>query len=155
MAAMHLLTTNQILPLDRGNVFAFFAEAENLERLTPPELQFHIITPPPITMRLGTLIEYRLRLFGIPFRWLTRISLWDPPYAFRDEQLRGPYHTWVHTHRFYATDQGTRMTDEVSYRLPLFPVGELAYPLVKWQLERIFAFRRQAIARLLNPDLPN
>ena len=149
MKAGHILSTSQQLPLDRQEVFAFFAEAGNLERLTPPELQFHIITPPPITMRLGTLIEYRLRLFGVPFRWLTRISHWDPPHAFRDEQLRGPYRTWVHTHRFYATDQGTRMEDEVRSRLPLFPVGELAYPLVKQQLHRIFAFRRQAIAALL------
>jgi ligand-binding SRPBCC domain-containing protein len=149
MKAGHILMTSQHLPLDRQEVFAFFAEAGNLERITPPELQFHIITPPPITMRLGTLIEYRLRLFGIPFWWLTRICHWDPPHEFRDEQLRGPYRTWVHTHRFYATDQGTRMEDEVQYRLPLFPVGELAYPLVKRQLERIFAFRRQAITTLL------
>lgn len=145
----HVLRTTQNLPLPREEVFPFFTEAANLERITPPELQFHIITTPPITMQLGTLIEYRLRLFGVPFTWLTRISLWHPPHEFVDEQLRGPFGLWVHTHRFHTIGGVTRMEDEVRYRLPFFPLGEAAYPLVKWQLRRIFAFRRQAIARLL------
>ena len=145
----HFLRATQRLPLPREDVFHFFAQAGNLERLTPPELRFHIITPPPITMRLGTLIEYRLRLFGIPFTWLTRICRWQPPHEFVDEQLRGPYRLWIHTHRFHPDDGGTLMADEVRYRLPFFPAGEAAYPLVKWQLERIFAFRRQAITTLL------
>jgi ligand-binding SRPBCC domain-containing protein len=149
MGMLHILQTTQQLPLAREEVFPFFAEAANLERLTPPELQFHIITPLPITMQLGTLIEYRLRLFGVPFTWLTRICYWNPPHEFVDEQLRGPYRTWVHIHRFQATDRGSRMEDEVHYRLPFFPLGELAYPLVKRQLKRIFDFRRQAIAALL------
>jgi ligand-binding SRPBCC domain-containing protein len=149
MQTLHILRTSQQLPLAREEVFPFFAEAANLERLTPPELQFHIITPPPITMQLGTLIEYRLRLLGIPFNWLTRICHWNPPYEFKDEQVRGPYRTWVHTHQFHSADGCTRMEDEVYYRLPFFPAGELAYPLIKWQLRRIFAFRRQAIATLL------
>ena len=152
MKAVHILRTSQQLPLDREEVFAFFAEAGNLERITPPELQFHIITPPPIIMQVGTLIEYRLRLIGVPFNWLTRICRWNPPHEFVDEQLRGPYRMWVHTHRFWPEDGATRMEDEVRYRLPFFPVGETAYPLVKLQLRRIFAFRRQAIARLLDKN---
>jgi ligand-binding SRPBCC domain-containing protein len=150
MQTNHILRLTQHLPLARAAVFAFFAEAANLERITPPELRFHIITPPPIIMQLGTLIEYRLRRFGMPFAWLTRICRWQPPDVFMDEQLLGPYRVWIHTHRFYATANGTLMVDEVRYRLPYFPAGELAYPLVKWQLERIFAYRRQAIIALLS-----
>jgi ligand-binding SRPBCC domain-containing protein len=149
MNRFHILRACQRLPLSQEEIFDFFATAANLERITPPELHFHIITPLPKTMQLGTLIEYRLRLFGVPFRWLTRISRWNPPHDFVDEQLRGPYRTWVHTHRFRSEGGVTRMEDEVHYQLPFFPVGETAYPLVRWQLERIFAFRRQAIARLL------
>ena len=152
MGILHILQATQQLPLAPEEVFPFFAKAANLERLTPPELQFHIITPLPIIMQLGTLIEYRLRLFGVPFKWLTRICHWNPPHEFADEQLRGPYRTWVHTHRFHAVGQGTRMEDEVHYRLPFFPVGESAYPLIKRQLRRIFDFRRQAIMALLSPD---
>jgi ligand-binding SRPBCC domain-containing protein len=150
MPVDHFLRATQQLPRDCKEVFAFFAEAGNLELITPPELRFRIITPPPMTMALGTLIEYRLRLFGIPFTWLTRICRWHPPHEFVDEQLRGPYRLWVHTHRFYAADGGTRMEDEVRYRLPFFPAGETAYLLVKWQLGRIFTFRRRAIATLLS-----
>jgi ligand-binding SRPBCC domain-containing protein len=149
MKVVHILRTSQRLLLPREEVFPFFAEAANLERLTPPELQFHIITSPPITMQVGTLIEYRLRLFGVPFKWLTRISRWNPPHEFVDEQLRGPYRLWVHTHRFWPENGATRMEDEVHYCLPFFPVGETAYPLVRWQLRRIFTFRRQAIAGFL------
>jgi ligand-binding SRPBCC domain-containing protein len=148
----HILRTIQRLSLPQEEVFPFFAEAANLERITPLELQFHIITSPPITMRLGTLIEYRLRLFGVPFKWLTRISRWNPPHEFVDEQLRGPYRLWVHTHRFWTENHVTCMEDEVRYRLLFFPLGEAAYPVVRWQLRRIFAFRRQAIVRLLAPD---
>lgn len=150
MSRDHFLRATQRLPRPREEVFQFFAEAGNLERLTPPELRFHIITPPPVTMHLGTLIEYRLRLFGMPFTWLTRICRWQPPFEFVDEQRRGPYRVWIHTHRFYPADGGTLMADEVRYRLPFFPAGEAAYPLVKWQLARIFAFRRQAITTLLS-----
>jgi ligand-binding SRPBCC domain-containing protein len=151
MNRLHILTASQQLDLPREQVFDFFAAAANLESITPPELQFQIVTPPPLAMQLGTLIEYRLQLFGVPFKWLTRISRWRPPHEFVDEQLRGPYRLWVHTHRFSSSGRTTRMEDEVHYQLPFFPVGELAYPLVRWQLGRIFAFRRQAIARLLGP----
>ena len=149
MDYIHVLKASQRLPLNPNEVFPFFAEAANLERLTPPELQFHIITSPPITMQLGTLIEYRLRLFRSSLQMADRISRWHPPLEFVDEQLRGPYRLWVHTHRFYPEDGATRMEDEVHYRLPFFPVGETAYPLVRWQIQRIFTFRRQAIAGFL------
>jgi ligand-binding SRPBCC domain-containing protein len=108
----------------------------------------------PIQIQRGTLIEYRLRLFGVPFSWLTRIAHGDPPHEFVDEQLRGPYKRWVPTHRFSECDGQTVIDDHVDYRLPLFPLGEIAYPLVRWQLGRVFAFRQQAVRRILLDDLP-
>ncbi len=145
----HILRAYQRVPLAQADVFTFFAEVANLERITPPELEFHLLTPPPITMQAGTLIEFRLQLFKIPFRWLTRICSWNPPHEFVDEQLRGPYRLWHHTHRFVADGRGTRLEDEVYYRLPCFPWGESVHPWVGWQLLRIFTFRRHTIARLL------
>lgn len=138
-----------LLPLSRDRVFPFFAAAENLERITPPELRFSIVTPSPMDMGPGTLIEYRLRLAGVPFGWRTEITEWDPPRGFTDTQVRGPYHTWVHQHRFEERDGGTLMTDEVRWRLPLRPLGEVAAPLVRAQLGRIFRYRARAIRRIL------
>lgn len=151
LAVTHFLRTSLFLPLPRETVFAFFAEAENLERITPPELCFHIVSPLPVVMREGTLIDYRLKLFKIPFLWKTVISRWEPPCLFVDEQLSGPYAQWIHTHRFEARDDGTAAHDEVRYQLPFSPLGEVASPLVKLQLARIFRFRQQAIQRLLLP----
>lgn len=137
------------IPLPRDEVFPFFAAAENLERITPPELRFRIVTPLPIDMCAGALIDYRLRLGGVSFGWRTEITEWDPPHAFTDSQLRGPYHTWIHRHLFEAVDGGTRMVDEVRYRLPLWPLGQVALPVVRAQLGRIFRYRRGAMERLL------
>ena len=145
----HTLRTEFILPYPVGEVFDFFSEAENLERITPPELGFSILTPRPVKIREGTLIDYRLRLFGLPFRWQSRISTWQPPFVFVDEQTRGPYREWIHTHRFSETDAGTVVSDDVLYSLPLSPLGDLAYPLVRRQLGRIFAFREERIRELL------
>ena len=143
------LETDTLLPLPVGEVFAFFANAENLERLTPPELAFQILTPTPIDIGEGTIIDYRLRLFGVPFSWRTRISQWQPNTLFADEQVRGPYKSWRHLHTFVERDNGTCMTDRVEYRLPFQPLGSLALPLVRRQLDRIFRFRANAIRRLL------
>ena len=149
MGRLRGLRTKIELPLARERLFPFFADAANLEILTPPELRFEIVTPPPILMAEGTLITCRLRLMGVPFRWLTRISLWDPPRQFIDEQLEGPYSRWVHQHLFVETSFGTRMHDAVSYELPFFPLGELAAPLVHLQLRRIFRYRARALERAL------
>lgn len=132
------------LPLTLDEVFPFFADVSNLERITPPELCFRIVTPEPIVMREGTSIDLRLRLFRISFGWQTRIVRWDPPYRFVDEQLRGPYKLWAHTHSFSEQNGRTTILDEVEYRLPLWPLGEVAYPLVRAQLRRIFEFRQEA-----------
>ena len=145
----HILRTETFVPLPREETFRFFATAENLEEITPPELRFEIATPLPIRMVEGAEIEYRLRLFGLSFSWLTVISRWQPGICFVDEQVKGPYALWVHTHSFEDAPGGTRVRDEVRYRLPLFPFGELALPLVRQQLRRIFGFRAQRLEQLL------
>jgi ligand-binding SRPBCC domain-containing protein len=131
--------------LDRpvGTVFAFFANAENLTVLTPEWLHFRILTPTPIEMRAGQQIEYRIRLRGIPMRWTSLISRWNPPHVFVDEQLRGPYRRWIHEHRFEAADGGTRVTDRVRYSVW---GGALAHRLVvKRDLEEIFRYRTERL----------
>lgn len=138
-----------LVPRPVAEVFPFFADAGNLQRITPPELDFAITSPLPIAMREGARIAYRLRLWGIPLHWLTGIERWEPGRVFVDRQLSGPYRLWRHTHRFRAEDGGTRIEDEVRFALPLQPLGELALPLVRRQLDRIFRFRTEAIAGIL------
>jgi len=137
------------VPLPRSQVFAFFAEAGNLERITPPELKFRILTPTPIAMRPGALIDYALSLFGVRFSWRSEITVWEPETRFVDIQVRGPYAEWVHTHTFEDVPGGTRIRDHVRYRLPLAPLGNIALPVVRVQLRRIFDYREAVTRRLM------
>lgn len=149
-----LLRREQRLARRIEDVFPFFADAVNLERITPPEVGFAFLTPLPIEMQVGTLIDYRLKLWGIPLRWRTRITEWDPPHGFVDEQVRGPYALWVHSHAFRAEGEETLMIDDVRYALPLAPVGELAHPLVRHQLDRIFDHRARVVPELVDAQRP-
>ena len=146
---MRILRSSIEIPLARAKVFAFFADAANLGAITPPELDFRILTPLPIAMREGTLIDYRIELWRIPMQWTTMITRWNPPYEFVDEQLSGPYKTWIHTHRFSETAAGTLIEDEVRYELPFGIPGRAAFPFVQRQLDRIFTFRAKRVTELL------
>jgi ligand-binding SRPBCC domain-containing protein len=145
----HVLRTETRLALPQAEVFRFFAAAENLERITPPELNFRIMTPSPVVLRAGALIDYRLSLFGVPFTWRTEITEWDPPHSFVDTQLKGPYAQWIHRHWFREEGGVTVMGDEVRYRLPVPLLGEVGLPLVKLQVGRIFRYRESRIRLLL------
>ena len=128
--------------------FAFFADAGNLNLLTPSWVGFKILSPLPLDMRAGRLIDYRIRIHGVPVRWRTKIIVWDPPHRFVDLQVRGPYRWWHHEHRFEKAEGGTRVIDEVDYASPLWWI---MHPLiVRRDVERIFDFRAGALQRELN-----
>jgi ligand-binding SRPBCC domain-containing protein len=139
----------QFIPRPRDEVFAFFARPENLQLLTPDFLHFAFLTPSPIPMHAGARIDYRIKLWGVPMRWATRIDRFEPPHLFTDEQLRGPYRRWHHTHEFHEAAGGTRMVDRVEYELPLGPLGQVAHALfVRRSLGQIFDYRWQKVAEL-------
>jgi ligand-binding SRPBCC domain-containing protein len=148
---LHVLERSQRLPGSPEEVFGFFADAHNLEAITPPFLGFEVVTPKPIDMHEGTLIEYRLKLHGVRLKWRTRIDAWEPGVRFVDRQLQGPYRLWHHTHTFEPDGGDTLMRDVVRYALPLGPLGEVArVTLVGRDLDRIFDFRHAEISRRFN-----
>jgi ligand-binding SRPBCC domain-containing protein len=148
-----VLRATMWVPKTPTELWPFFSDAHNLELLTPPFLHFQVLTPVPIAMQVGTRIDYRLRLRGIPIRWRTHIARWEPPFCFADEQERGPYRRWVHTHTFQARDRGTEIGDQVEFEVRGGPLA----PLVsRWFVEpdvrRVFDYRAQQIAKRFGGD---
>jgi ligand-binding SRPBCC domain-containing protein len=146
MSAMYTLRREQWIERPIDEVFAFFADARNLEEITPPWVGFKILSMSTNCIEEGTIIRYRLRLRGIPVYWRTNICGWDPPYSFVDEQTRGPYKTWRHTHTFEAHGSRTKMMDEVQYSLAFGILGRIVHSLkVRKDVSRIFDYRRERI----------
>jgi ligand-binding SRPBCC domain-containing protein len=149
----HLLERSQRVEVPVDLAFAFYANSDNLEPLTPPWLHFEVTTPRPLTLAAGALLDYRLKLHGVPVRWTTLIETWEPPLRFVDRQAKGPYSLWEHTHLFEKDGNGaTVIHDRVRYAIPLGPLGAIAHRLfVRRDLERIFNYRRDAVAERLVP----
>lgn len=151
-----VLDASQWVPHPLDQVFDFFSRAHNLEKLTPPHLRFRILTPEPIVMREGLIINYRIGLHGIPMPWRSRITRWEPPHAFADFQERGPYRLWDHLHTFAAENGGTRITDRIRFRIPVdFPPVST---FVLGNLTDIFTYRQKVIREVFpapaaTPDL--
>ena len=154
--AIHILHREQLVPRSLGEVFSFFADAWNLERITPPWLNFHVVTPGPIELKAGARIDYRLRIHGVPLRWRTEITDWRPNERFVDQQMRGPYRLWRHLHLFRETPKGVWMTDVVHYILPLNVLGSIVHRLfVRRDLDCIFDYRARVIAELFSTPGPH
>jgi len=149
---MGRLTASLFVPRRHAEVFSFFAEAGNLQRITPPWVDFHIVTPLPIEMAVGTLIDYRLKVHGVPVGWRTEITVWDPPHQFVDVQRRGPYRRWVHTHRFRAVAGGTQVDDEVDFRVAGGWLVERLF--VARDVRAIFQHRQRAILEVFGVASP-
>ncbi len=144
-----ILETEQWIPRPVSEVFEFFSRETNLETITPPFLGFKVVRMSTPTIQEGTLIDYRLKIHGVPIGWRTRIEDWQPGVKFVDTQLKGPYALWHHTHTFEAKDGGTLMRDRVRFRLPLGPLGNLvAGWLVRRDVAQIFAYRTSVIEKL-------
>lgn len=146
------LATELRLAADLDEVFAFFSDAHQLETLTPKFLNFSVLTPKPIDLREGTVIDYKLRVRGVPLRWRSKICQWDPPHRFVDEQLRGPYRRWHHLHTFEAVDNGTLCRDVVDYAVWGGPLVHAL--LVRRDLQKIFAYRTKVLADIFGPGPP-
>jgi ligand-binding SRPBCC domain-containing protein len=150
---VYSLFAQQWVPRPLGEVFTFFERPGNLPLITPPWLDFRVLTPEPIAMARGLTIDYRVRLMGRHTRWRSLISEYDPPRSFRDVQVVGPYRRWDHRHRFWSESGGTTIEDLVAYESPGGPLGALANRLaIRRQLTAIFEFRRHRITALFGAD---
>lgn len=150
-----ILNRRQFVQRPLNEVFAFFSKPENLETLTPKNLGFQILTPSPITMKEGAVIDYTIKIGGFPVRWTTLITSYEPPHRFVDLQLKGPYSYWHHTHTFTETNDGTFIDDEVRYAMPLGVLGLAAHALfVKRRLATIFA-QRSDVIKAMFPEEKN
>ena len=146
---IYILKREQLIARPRREVFAFFENPENLGKITPASVGFNILTPRPIRMKTGTVLDYTIHLLGISVRWTTLISEYNPPYRFRDVAIRGPYSFWHHTHTFEEAKGGTIMTDEVYYALPFGIFGRMAHFFcVRRQLNYIFDYRSRIIKEI-------
>ena len=143
-----LFETQQTLEQPLTEVFEFFSNAHNLAVITPPRLKFEVLTPAPIEMVIGTRIDYRLKLRGIPVRWQSEITEWNPPHAFADEQRRGPYRIWRHKHTFDETEDGIVVGDSVEYAV--WGAGLVDKFLVRPDIEKIFAYRSKQLAEVFH-----
>jgi len=151
---VHIIEREQTIPRPLGEVFPFFSDARNLERITPDFLRFEILTPGEIRMAPGTTIDYRIRILGVPRRWRTVIEVYEPPRRFVDVQERGPYAHWRHLHEFDEAGGMTRMRDRVEYAMPFGIAGAAARALfVGRMLERIFEHRRERIGEIFPPPI--
>ena len=147
MGKAYRLERSQTVPRPRPEIFAFFCDAANLGKITPPFVGFEMLTRAPLVIGEGTLIDYKIRLYGIPVRWQTRIETFEQGVAFTDIQLKGPYRRWHHRHTFTDVPGGTRMDDVVDYEMPLGVLGRIAHALfVARSLEQIFEYRRKVMA---------
>ena len=148
----YVLTARARIPRPLHEVFAFFSDARNLATLTPPNMHFTILTPGEIEMKPGTIIDYKLRVRGLPVRWKTEITAWKPPERFEDLQAKGPFRQWIHEHRFVAEGKSTLMQDRVRYKVW---GGALVHWLVKRDNAKVFAFRNQVMKSLFPPRTPD
>lgn len=148
---IYTLHQEQVVPHPLLKVFHYFSRPENLSQLTPPWMDFQILTPLPIEMKKGARIHYKIKIRKFSLRWETEIIEYDPPYSFVDVQQKGPYLQWHHRHRFEPVDQGTRILDEVKYALPLGWIGQMAHKLqVRKDLEAIFNYRKQVLTQVFD-----
>lgn len=143
---VHTLHRKQIVATPLDKVFPFFERPENLEDITPPFLRFRLLSPSPVPMHIGSIIQYQLKLHGLPVKWTTIITEYDPPHKFVDVQLKGPYTLWHHTHHLRDVPGGTEVEDIVRYQLPFGPLGELMHAvLIRRDVERIFDYRARVM----------
>lgn len=146
---MHTLIKETIIDRPLNEVFDFFSKAENLNEITPADMQFKILTPLPINIHKGTLIDYRIKVNGIPFKWRTEITSWNPPYQFIDTQVKGPYSIWIHEHIFEERDGKTYMKDIVKFKSPGWILEPIIHTLfIEKKVKAIFNYREEQLLRI-------